>query len=149
MIFVSKSYIMSLAILLISPIIIQNALATDIVIASGDIGYETKDANAGNRLRWDWQASASIIFSLTKASDPTSIIYKIESDSNSASIDVVDDSTYILLWLNPSNNTVTLTYSIHVDAGGGSLILPLIAVVIIIMITVIFIFVSRKFGGFR
>ena len=121
------------------------ASATKSSIEPGAIHVERKDAAAGSTLAWDWQASSNVFFSISRSLDAATVLYSSEGKSNSSSLSISTDDTYLLLWENPGAETVTLTSTVSVDAGSGPVITAiLVAIVLIVVLVSIFYIVKSR-----
>ena len=108
------------------------ASAAEVAVEPGGIHVERKDATAGSTLRWEWQASSDVVFSISRSTDTATVLYSSEGRSNSSSLSVSADATYLLLWQNPGNASLTLDFSVNVDAGSGPVLILLLVVIVVI-----------------
>lgn len=132
----------------IMPIVLQSVSADDATVQAHDINVERREASGGNRLRWEWQSSSPLVFSITRVLDPGTALYSFNGTSDSASFTVSKGDTYLFLWLNPSNESVTLSFTVHVDANEGSTVIVALAIVLLFaMITAIGLFFLRRKGA--
>lgn len=124
----------------------QFAAADTTTILPGDVhvAYKT-GVSAGTSLKWEWQSTSTVMFSVSGASDPAKVLQKKEGVSDSGELLIPKDDSYILTWYNPNNDTVDLTFTVSVAPNAGSIILVIfLLAVFAAVIALVVMYVRRK-----
>jgi len=140
-----RPIVMLAVLLLLAVCITPPAAATETSIEPGGIHIERKAATSGSTLRWEWQASSNVFFSISRSLDAATALYSSEGIANSSTLPISTDDTYLLLWENQGTDVVVLDFTVQVDAGSGPvLILILVVIVVIGTLAIIFFIVTKR-----
>ncbi len=116
--------------------VMSNVTALDVQIPTGGTHVETWGTSTGNKLHWEWQSTSVVVFSVVSASHPNTVLYTLTASSDTNSISVQSTDTYLLLWFNPNQDATALNFNIRIEAGGGSLAIPVIIVVTLVAVLI-------------
>lgn len=124
--------------------IAPTAAASEASIEPGGIHVERKDATSGSTLRWEWQSSSNVVFSISRSLDAATTLYSSEGTVNSSTLPITIDDTYLLLWENQGSDTAVLDFTIQVDVGSGPALVLILVVIVVIGTTALIFFVVSK-----
>ncbi len=126
-------------------VISSNARAENVSILPDNIYVETStEISTGSRLCWDWQSTLPVHFTVVRSSESTEPLYEKTAASDSTEFIVQKDDTYLMLWLNPNNVSVSLNFTLTVEPGFGSFSLLIAVILVIVFILVFVVLIKRK-----
>jgi len=123
----------------------RTGASTSVTIPADDIHVESKVASAGSRLTWSWSSSAKVVFSVSGATNETSVLYRKESFTDAGSTTLPRDGTYFLLWLNENSQEVNVTYTVTVEPGEVSMaVIAFVLVLFVVCVAAVALYLRRK-----